>query len=601
MTEGRTAETVRSGASPRYYAHLDFEKLWADYPPAPDYFEGAYLRSRDEIRSVQEERFLRQMKRAWEVPFYRKHWGAAGMAPGDVKGLGDLASIPPFSVHDLREAIARNPPWGDFIGLDPEVDDPLPLALQTSGGTTGLPRPMLYAPQDREVMNIITGRRLYMQGVRPFDIVQVTLSLGLSNGGFLAREGIWKYTGAVPVMTGSGAQTPTRRQIEIMRAWKTKHLIGFPAYLRHMGHVLRDELRIDPRSLGIKSLIVHLGVDDRATLEELWGADVYDTYGTNECGSLAAECGCKSGMHVFEDAFVLEIIDLETGAPKPPGEKGTIYQTSLFKHLAPLIRFNVNDVSAFASGECRCGSKQLRLERIYGRSDNMVKLRGTNVFPEAIGAIVAETPQSNGEYFCILADENGREDMTVLMEVADVESAADVARAVGKRLKEAVGVTLPVRVVGPGELSDMTGLNRNSKVQRLRDDRKKVLRCASSIVIRTGRPRRAASSALTRSARARSKSGVRPSRSFQKTSRSLISETITRASSSIFLGSRSSLSTKCARITTTFSIFRARTGMCSLGSGCSSVRLSMARRPSRSFTAADRRRPASSACASTDR
>ena len=198
-------------------------------------------------------------------------------------------------MHDLRVGLQEEPFWADYIGIDPAADPPMPLIVQTSGGTTGLPRPMIFTPRDREVMNIITGRRLFMQGVRPFDLVQVALSMGLTNGGVLAREGIWKYTGAMPVMTGSGAQTPTRRQIELMRAWKVKHLIGFPAYLKHMGLVARDELGIDPKSLGIKSLIAHLGVDDRGALEELWGADVYDTYGCNECGTMATECSHKSG------------------------------------------------------------------------------------------------------------------------------------------------------------------------------------------------------------------------------------------------------------------------------------------------------------------
>ena len=464
--------STKSKTIPRYYAHLDFEKLWADYVPAPEYFDTTYLLSRDAIRAMQEARFLTQMKRAWEIPFYQRHWGTAGMQPGDIRGLDDLRRIPSFSVHDLREAIARRPPWGDFIGLDPDTDSPMPLALQTSGGTTGLPRPMIYSPQDREVMNIITGRRLHMQGIRPFDIVQVTLSLGLSNGGFLAREGIWKYTGAVPVMTGSGAQTPTRRQIEIMRAWGTSHLVGFPAYLRHIGHVLRDEIKVDPRSIGIKSLIVHLGVDDRQALEDLWGARCYDTYGTNECGTLAAECEHQNGMHVFEDAFVLEIVDLENGNELSEGERGTIYQTTLFKHLAPLIRFNSNDVSAWAAGTCACGCCHKRIERIYGRSDNMIKLRGTNVFPEAIGAIVAEQPESNGEYFCIADDEGGKDRMTVYVETASKDER-DVERRLVVRLKEALGVTLAVQAVAAGELSKWTGLNQNSKVQRLRDDRNK--------------------------------------------------------------------------------------------------------------------------------
>jgi phenylacetate-CoA ligase len=460
---------------PRYYSALDFERLWGEFPPAPEYFETTYRKSRDELRAMQNERFLTQMNRAWQVPFYQRHWGAAGMAPGDVRSLDDLPRIPLFSVHELRDAIARNPPWGDFIGLDPTNDAPMPLALQTSGGTTGLPRPMLYSPRDREVMNIMTGRRLHMQGVRPFDIVQVMLSLGLSNGGFLAREGIWKYTGAVPVMTGSGAQTPTRRQIEIMRAWKTRHLAGFPAYIRHVGLVMRDELGLDPRECGIKSLLVHLGVEDRPSLEALWGARAYDTYGTNECGTLAADCEHRTGMHVFEDAFVLEIVDADTMQPKAPGEQGVIIQTTLFKHLAPLVRFNSNDISAFAPGECPCGSVQPRLEAIYGRADNMVKLRGTNIFPEAIGALVSENPASTGEYVCIVErSEAGREDMTVMVEAAVPEGKGALEQALVTRLKEALGVTLAVQAVDRGALDELTGLSNTSKIRRLIDKRRET-------------------------------------------------------------------------------------------------------------------------------
>ena len=463
---------------PRYYSALDFERLWREFPPAPEYFETTYRASRDELQVIQNERFLSQMERAWQVPFYRRHWKAAGMEPGDIRGLDDLQKIRPFSVHDLRDAIARNPPWGDFCGIDPGADAPMPLVLQTSGGTTGLPRPMLYSPRDREVMNIITGRRLHMQGVRPFDVVQVMLSLGLSNGGFLAREGIWKYTGAVPVMTGSGAQTPTKRQIEIMRAWKTRHLIGFPAYLRHVGLVMRDELKIDPRECGIKSLIVHLGLEDRASLEALWGAHAYDTYGTNECGTLAADCEHRTGMHIFEDAFVLEVVDLETMRPKAPGEQGVLIQTTLFKHLAPLVRFNSNDVSAFAAGECPCGSAHARIEAIYGRADNMVKLRGTNVFPEAIGALVSENPASNGEYVCIVErSQAGREDMTVMVEVArpDVAKPA-LEKTLAARFKEALGVKLTVTAVERGALDELTGLSKTSKIRRLIDRRSETIK-----------------------------------------------------------------------------------------------------------------------------
>ncbi|GAA0497969.1 MULTISPECIES: phenylacetate--CoA ligase family protein [Pigmentiphaga] len=460
---------------PRYYESLDFPELWKEFPTASEYQDGVARMPAAELRALQERRFLAQVQRAWQIPFYQRHWSQAGLKPQHIRSLSDLAAIPPFSVHDLRDALARNPPWGDFMGIDPDRDPPMPLVMQTSGGTTGLPRPMLYSPRDREVMNILTGRRLHMQGVRPYDLVQVMLSLGLSNGGFLAREGIWKYTGAVPVMTGTGAVTPTRRQIEIMQTWKTTQLVAFPAYLRHIGLLLRDELHIDPRSLGIKGLIVHLGVDDREELEALWGAPVYDTYGTNECGSLAADCSERTGMHIFEDAFVLEIADPDTLRPVADGERGVILQTTLFKHFAPLIRFNSNDISSIVPGHCPCGGTHRRLSCIFGRADNMVKLRGTNVFPEAIGALVAEHPSSNGEYLCIVdQDATGRDHMTVLVETdLGGRERETMAAQLADRFKEALGVKLAVTTVAPGELDARTGLSSASKVRRLIDNRPK--------------------------------------------------------------------------------------------------------------------------------
>ena len=458
---------------PRYYRSLDFEALWREYPPPPDYFRSTYTLSRDALRALQEVQFAKQIERAWQIPFYRRRWNEAGIAKGDIRGLDDLPHIPSFTVHDLRDSIARDPPWGDYIGIDFRRDDPLPLVLQTSGGTTGLPRPMIFSPRDREVINIITGRRLYMQGVRPFDLMQVVLGLGLPNGGFAAREGIWKYSGAVPIMTSTGAQTPTRRQIEIMKAWKTNFLVGFPAYLRHMGHVARDEMKIDPREMHIKGLIVHLGVDDRASLEELWGAPVLDTYGTNECGSIASECMHKTGMHIFEDAFLLETNDPETGEPKPVGDRGVVYLTTLFKYAAPMIRFNTNDISAFTPvGICPCGCTHRSISKIFGRNDNMVKLRGVNVFPEAIGALIAENADSNGEYVCVVENADGRDQMSVLVEVADTSvSKPDLEIAIATRLKEALGVKLTVQAVDRDGLDAMTGLSRTSKIRRLIDKR----------------------------------------------------------------------------------------------------------------------------------
>ena len=460
--------------TPYYYQSLDFQNLWREYPPAKDYLSSTFLLSADEIHDMQNTRFLHQMQRAWQIPFYQRLWTSKGIESHDIQSLDDLSLLPSFSVHDLRDSIERNPPWGDLIHIDPNLDQPMPMVLQTSGGTTGLPRPMVYSPIDREIMNINTGRRLFMQGVRPFDVIQVMLSLGLSNGGFLVREGIWKYSGAIPVMTGSGAQTPTNRQIEIMKAWKSKHLIGFPAYVRKVGQVIQDQHGIDPKELNIKSLILHLGVDDRASLEDLWGAKVYDTYGTNECGSLSAECEFQNGSHIFEDSFFLEILNAETEQPVADGEKGVIYQTTLFKYLAPLIRFNSNDISAFATGECPCGSKHKRLNRIFGRSDNMIKLRGTNVFPEAIGSIIGLNKFCNGEFICIVEHHgaNHEEKMTVEFEVLDEKiDKREIELKMANQLKESLGVKIQTIAKNLGDLDPLTGLSSQSKIRRLIDKR----------------------------------------------------------------------------------------------------------------------------------
>jgi phenylacetate-CoA ligase len=377
-------------------------------------------------------------------------------------------------VHDLRDSITRQPPWGDHVGLDPETDGPIPLILQTSGGTTGLPRPMIYTPRDREVMNIMSGRRLYTCGVRPYDVVQVTLSLGLSNGGFLNRESLWKYTGAIPVMTGSGAATSTRRQIEIMKAWGVNVLIGFPAYLRHMARIARDEMNIDPAELKLKAVMTHLGVDDRREIESRWNAPVFDGYGTNGWGAIAVGCVERWGMDVFEDGFVVEINDPETLRPMPLGEKGTVFLTALFKHAAPVIRFNVSDISSFLPGACACGGTHIRMDRIFGRSDNMVKLRGVNIFPDAIGALVTESRGSNGEYVCVVehAGEERRDTMTVLVEAANAAVNRTILKdAIELRLKEALGIKIGVDIVDAGALDLMTGLSHSSKIKRVIDKR----------------------------------------------------------------------------------------------------------------------------------
>jgi len=462
------------GEVPWLFRALDYEALAREFPPPPNYFREVFRVSRDEIRARQEQRFLQTVRRGWEIPFFQRHWGGVGLEPGDIRGLDDLTKLPPYTVKELRESIERAPPFGDFMGISPADGARMPLVLQTSGGTTGLPRPMLYAPRDRETMAILGGRRFALHGVRPGDRILMTYSLGLGNGGMAPREAVWRYTGAIPVMTGSGASTPTRRQIEIAKAWGVNVILGFPSYLRHLAIVAKEEMGIDPHSLGIRTLGSHLGQEDRQRIEELWNAPCHDAYGTHESGMMAAECGERAGMHIQEDAVILEIADTETGNVLPEGEKGAVYITTLYRWGAPQIRFNINDISRIVPEPCPCGGTLRRLDRIFGRNDTMVKLRGVNVFPEAVGAVVVADPRSNGEYVCIVerTGAEDREEMTVQIEVRDASvDRPAFQRDFEQRFKEVLGVRVVVQAVDRGATDRLTGTSTSSKIKRLIDRR----------------------------------------------------------------------------------------------------------------------------------
>jgi phenylacetate-CoA ligase len=306
--------------------------------------------------------------------------------------------------------------------------------------------------------------------------VLVAFSLGLSNGGFANREILWKYTGAVAVNTGSGATTPTRRQIEICRAWGINVVLAFPAYLRHLALVARDEMGFDVRDLKVRMLGSHIGVEDRKTIEELWGAPCYDSYGTHENGTIATECKYQDGMHINEDCFNLEIVDPQTNKVQPDGERGCLHITTLFRDSAPLIRFNINDISSYMKDTaCPCGCSFRRLTKIYGRNDNMVKVRGVNVFTEAIGVAVEADKRTNGEFFCVIESvgESRSDELTVMVEVVDPAGHAGAVKDdLERRLKEVIGLRVTVAPVGPKQLDAHTGVSQTSKIKRLIDKRK---------------------------------------------------------------------------------------------------------------------------------
>jgi phenylacetate-CoA ligase len=478
---------MRSNAAksslPIYHDAIDWDDLYAKFP-VPDVFERTVFRwPRERIRALQNERFLEVMATGWRNEFYRRRWLAAGIVPEDIRGLDDIAKLPTFSSEDIKNDQAENPPFGQIHGDVKGMLRHLPLKAQTSGGTTGKARPTISSPLEWELNGLTAGRGLYVMGARPGDVMQIPATCSLANLGWCIYKGCHDYLGVLPLTTGSGVVTSSRRQLELAFDWGTNLWVSFPEYLTQLAKVSRDELKRDVRDLKTKFIASYLGPDLdnslRLQLEDLWGCPVYDNYGTNEMGQAAFECVHKNGMHVMEDTIYFEIVDVDTNEPVPDGETGNLVATILHRHMPPMIRFNVRDLERFVATEtCACGSTFRRMDKLLGRSDDMVKLRGVNIYPMACLTAVKSDPRTTGEWICIVdrIEQDGvlRDEMTVRIEFQRSATALDgLAEHLGERLKGDLGVKVAVELVEEGALAEVANLGREGKPKRLLDRRHK--------------------------------------------------------------------------------------------------------------------------------
>lgn len=463
---------------PTYYEYLDTARLLAEYPLD---FIGRYRSvSVDELRSVQDERFLRCVDTAWRTPFYRRLWGAAGIERGDISSIDHITLLPTYDKNDLMASVERHPPFGDYGTL---VDTPSaripPVVLHTTSGTTGRPQPLIFGPWSREVQNLLVGRMYRAQGVDHTDIVHSVYGHGLINGGHYLREAVTKFTTALFLSAGTGNETRSERQVEVMHEFGVTTLIGFSDYLRKLAQVASEKGLVTGRDLVIKRIIAHFGAEDRAPIAEAWGStpdapvETYDWYGVGDTGCIAGEIPGSDGMMIWEDAHHVEILDIDTGGPVPSGDRGDLVVTCLFKDdCYPIIRFNTHDVFAFRPGAASNGLPFRRLSGFLGRSDNMVKLKGINVFPHAFGGILdgLGDPNLTGEFICVLmSDSAGGEILDVQVEHRQATStgASSYEAVFAQRLGVRVGVTL----VEPGATSHLTEVERRQKPIRLIDRR----------------------------------------------------------------------------------------------------------------------------------
>lgn len=453
---------------PTYFEAFDAKQMLEDYPVGDAFVSRYTAMSRDELHALQDRRFLKLMKRGWEIPFYQRLWGAKGIEPGDIRSIEDIVKLPVYDKSDLMASIADHPPYGDFGGVG-SGGDRSPVIFHTTSGTTGRPQALLFGPKGREITNLLVGRMYRWQGLRPDDVVQSVYGHGMINGGHYIREAVIHFTNSIFLSAGTGIETRSTNQIGLMADFNVSVLVGFIDYIRKLAEVAEAEGLLD--RINIRMICGHLGTEDRASVEKAWGgAKAYDWYGVGDTGSIAGEGPERDGLYVWEDAQYLELLDIDGGAPVETGQTGDMVVTCLFKDdIAPCIRFNTHDITHELTGANQTGMVFKRIAGFRGRSDNMVKLRGINVFPHAIGALIENRSDLTGEYVChVSRDGSGRDEMMVTIESHGGTDMAQLAAV----LRQGLSVEVGVKLVGPGETAAATQIDVRQKPIRLIDERK---------------------------------------------------------------------------------------------------------------------------------
>jgi phenylacetate-CoA ligase len=454
----------------RPWQAIDMAGVVRRFPPPPDYFETAWF---DDPDTISRKQLLRLRERAWQaydVPFFRHRWDEAGFHPSALCGLEDLWKAPSYTVDDIRRSIEAHPPYGDYQAVAPPDAAREPMRLHMSGGTTGASRPTLYTAWDRAVGSLLLARQLYMQGVRPGDVILNSWAYGLHNGAFAFDEGAYNWLNCVVLTASTGNVTSSRQQVELVVRYGVTAVLTTGDYLLRLAEAA-EEMGYDPRTDFALRAIPNVG--QRDLLEERFGVEYFATYGFHEVQTVAVECPTHDGLHVFEDAFVVQIVDPDTGERLPDGQTGSLCVTEIYKTGSPQFRYNIMDLSyLYPPGQCACGSWLRRIGSFAGRGDNMVKLRGVNVWPEALGELARSVSGTTEDFFVRAMHDGGRDEL-ILSVVSDREEAEhpSVRDALEDRLREQLGVRIQVEVVHPGALDVWTEVNTAPKPKRFRDER----------------------------------------------------------------------------------------------------------------------------------
>lgn len=395
--------------------------------------------------------------------FYRDRFDKAGVKPEDIKTLNDLTKLPFTRKTDLRDTY----PYGMMsVPLDRVI------RFHASSGTTGKPTVVAYTKRDVEEWTTSMARALTSIGLGRGDIVQVSYGYGLFTGGLGLHYGVEAIgASALPASVGN-----TERQVELMVDMGTTAIACTPSYFLHINEVA-EKMKVKIMNTKLRAGVFGAepwSDETRKRIEDITGIKAYDIFGTSEMsGPLFTECKYQNGIHIWGDQYLIEVIDPETGEQLSDGERGELVATTLAKEAMPLIRFRIGDITVLNSEKCSCGRTHPRIMRIMGRSDNMIIVRGINVFPSQVEAVLMQIPEV-GEHFQIIVERKGALDaMTVQVEVTPkafsdkVEDILKIKQKVKHQLKIVLNLDTNVELVEYGKLPRSMG-----KAQRVTDKRK---------------------------------------------------------------------------------------------------------------------------------
>ncbi|GFK92504.1 Phenylacetate-coenzyme A ligase [Fundidesulfovibrio magnetotacticus] len=417
-------------------------------------YDPAEFLARDDISRLQLSRLRTTCERAARSRLYARKFREHGVAPEDIKSLDDLRRLPFTTKQDLRESYPD--------GLNTVPADQM-VRLHVSSGTTGTPTVVYHTASDVRWWSSLVARCMRMVGMTPADVFQNTTSYGLFTGGLGMHYGA-ELLGCMAIPMGAGN---TQRQVKLIQDFKVTALHIIPSYALYLADYLARQ-GLDPRSLGLRIALVGAepySEETRRRLEDIFGFKAFNSYGLSEMNGpgVAFECREQNGMHLWEDAYLCEVIDPVTLEPARPGQVGELVLTTLCREGMPIVRYRTRDLTRVLPGPCPCGREHLRIDRITGRSDDLIIIKGVNIYPIQIEQVLMSLPEVGQNYLIELTREGHIDQIRVKAEVReeffveDMRALAALRERIAHRLRDEILVTPKVDLVEPNSLPKSEG------------------------------------------------------------------------------------------------------------------------------------------------